>query len=100
MPKRRRGDRYPKYGEHSLDFYFTEEISEKVASKRFRVAEYRKGVRLENVDKAPSTPDELLKRVIQHLIDETRNERIVDGKKPARFSVVFRSVVLQTPIQV
>lgn len=91
---------YPKYGEHSLDHYFVEEINEKVDGKRFRVAVYRKGIKLKNIEDAPSTPDDLLQTVIDYLINKIRNERIVNGKKPERFSVVFRSIVLQKPIQV
>lgn len=95
MPKE-----FPQYGDHDLDYYFTEEINEKVTSKKFRVAVYRKGVRLENIDKAPSTPDELLKTVIEHMINDARNDRSIDGKKPEKFSVIFRSSILQTSIQV
>ena len=91
---------FPQYGNYNLDYYFTEEINEKVTSKRFRVAVYRKGIRLENIDKAPSTPDELLKTVIEHMINDARNDRSIDGKKPEKFSVIFRSTILQTSIQV
>ena len=92
---------FPMYGDHPLDFYFKEEINEPVqSSKRFRVAVYRKGIRLENLDEAPSTPDNLLQTVIEYLINTTRNERIINGKKPDRFSVVFRSAILEKSIQV
>lgn len=93
--------KFPKYGDHTLDYFFTEEINENVASsRRFRVAVHRMGVRLQNLDKAPSTPDNLLETVIEFLINETRNQRTINGKRPDRFSVIFRSAVLQTPIQV
>lgn len=97
MPTLHSGN-YPKYGKHYLDYYFIEEFCERITTKRFKIAQYHKGIRLQNIHKAPSTPDDLLQTVIEHLIEEARDEKVIDGKKADRFSLVFRSSVLERPI--
>ena len=93
--------KFPRYGSHSLDHYFTEELSEKITSKRFRIAVYRKQIRLRNIEDAPSTPDELLKKLIEYLIEEARTDKHKQfGGKPDSFSFVFRSPILTKPIHV
>jgi hypothetical protein len=91
---------FPKYGKHRLDYYFTEEHSEQVDSKRFRVALFRYGIQLKNVEKAPSTPDDLLQAIIEYLIERAKQKKNIDGKRADRFSLVFRSSILEKPIQV
>ena len=92
---------FPEYGSHTLDHYFNEEFSEKITAKIFKVAVYRKQVLLRNIEDAPKTPDELLQKVIEFLIEDVRLDKQKQfGQKPESFSVIFRSSVLEKPIQV
>lgn len=91
----------PKYGSHDLDHFYTEELSEKITSRRFRIGVYRKQLRLRNIEDAPNTPDALLERLISHLIDEFRTDKHKQfGQKPESFSFVFRSTLLHPAIHV
>lgn len=91
----------PKYGDYSINHFYDEELREKITSRRFKVAVYRKQLLLKNIEDAPKTPDELLHRLIEHLIDEARNDKQKQfGNKPEKFSFVFRSSILDKPIQV
>ena len=90
-----------KYGDHQIDHFYNEEIREKITSRRFKVAVYRKQLILKNIEDAPSTPDKLLHRLIEYLIDEVRTDKQKQfGAKPEKFSFVFRSPILDKPIHV
>ena len=92
---------FPEYGSHTLDHYFNEEFAEKITAKIFKVAVYRKQVLLRNIEDAPKTPDKLLQKVIEFLIEDVRLDKQKQfGQKPESFSVIFRSSVLEKPIQV
>ena len=92
---------FPDYGSHNLDHYFNEEFAEKITSRRFKIAVYRKQIQLHNIEDAPTTPDELLQKVIEFLIEDVRLDKQKQfGQKPESFSVIFRSSVLEKPIQV
>ena len=92
---------FPEYGSHNLDHYFNEEFAEKITSRRFKIAVYRKQIQLHNIEDAPRTPDELLQKVIEFLIEDVRLDKQKQfGQKPESFSVIFRSSVLEKPIQV
>ena len=92
---------YPRYGEYPLNHYFREEISEKTSSPRYKVAKYRKQVSLKNLEDAPHTPDLLLGEVIRYLIESVRADKYREfGYIPEKFSVVFRSSVLLSPIPI
>ena len=92
---------YPRYGEYLLNHYFTKEISEKTSAPRYKVAQYRKQISLKNLKDAPQTPDLLLGEIIRYLIDNVRSDKHREfGYIPAKFSVVFRSSALQSPISI
>ena len=93
--------KFPMYGDYRLNHYFSVDIDEKVSAKRFKVAVYRKGIYLERHEDAPDTPDKLLERVLAYLIDETKAEKKRESKQlPEKFSIIFRSAILEKPIQV
>lgn len=91
----------PEYGGYQIDHFYNEEIREKITSRRFKIAVYRKQLVLKHIEDAPKTPDELLHRLIEHVIEEVRNDKQRQfGKKPEKFSFIFRSPILDKPIQV
>ena len=93
--------KFPMYGDYRLNHYFSVDIDEKITAKRFKVAVYRKGIYLERLEDAPDTPDKVLERVLAYLIDETRAEKKRESKQlPEKFSIIFRSAILEKPIQV
>ena len=94
-------EEYPVYGDYTLDHYFKEDLFEKITSKKFKMAEYRKRILLQNVQDAPETPDLLLEQIIRNLIDEARHDKHKQfGHIPDKYSMMFRSELLESPIQV
>ena len=89
------------YGKYNLNHYFFQEIDEKISSNRFRIALYRKGLRLRNIEDAPGTPDQLLEKLIEYMIADARSNKFKETKSLAeKFSMIIRSSLLEKPIQV